>query len=211
MLDISSEKTSAISFSEMPCLQYVWHPGLLPAWIIAFFLPVNIPVISIGCSVSSTFLWQIILCCCCVPLPGCYVSAQRQLPIYSETGHKALTAQGRIQPAVMPAGVKDVIFKPLLWDPEAEKFRRHDHMIRYRSILLRWEFHFQRSLETIDIQAGNKKYWHNEMPGRCSFIVPRAGLDGAYLVLQMDRSTLESALGHGQDCLLQGFPEGNFQ
>lgn len=45
----------------------------------------------------------------------------------------------------------------------------------------------------------------------CSCIAPRAGLDGAYLALQMDRSALGSALGHELGFLLQGFPAGIFQ
>lgn len=44
-----------------------------------------------------------------------------------------------------------------------------------------------------------------------SCIAPRAGLDGAYLALQMDRSALGSALSHELGFLPQGFPAGNFQ
>lgn len=58
-------KTSVLSLWEMPSLQYEWHPGLLPAWIITFFLPVNVPSVSAGCSISSNLLYQIILCYCC--------------------------------------------------------------------------------------------------------------------------------------------------
>lgn len=115
----------------MPSLQYEWHPGLLPAWIIAFFLPVNVPAISIGCSISSTLLCQIILCYCYVSLNGCHVSIQGQLPICSQAVPEALTARGRIQPAGIPAGVKDVIVKSLLWGSEVEKFRRCDNVASY--------------------------------------------------------------------------------
>lgn len=78
-----------------------------PGWFHSFYLWM---FISIGCSVSSTLLCQIILCCCCcIPLKCCHISTHRQLPICSGAGWNALTAQRRIQPAVMPAGLKDVI------------------------------------------------------------------------------------------------------
>lgn len=88
-------KTSVISFWEVPSLQYEWHPGLLPAWIIAFFLPVNVPAISIGCSISSTLLCQITLCYCCVSWNGCHVPIQGWLPLCSQAVPEALTSQGR--------------------------------------------------------------------------------------------------------------------
>lgn len=123
--------------------------------------------------------YSVLLLCSFKWLP---CSNPERVSICSEAGHKALIAQGRIQPALMPAGIKVVIFKPLLWDSEAEKFRRHwpEYCQVQSSIHLRWEFHFQRSLEAIAIQAGNEKYWHKQVPGMCSCTAPRAGLDGAY-------------------------------
>jgi len=115
----------------MPSLQYEWHPGLLPAWIIAFFLPVNVPAISIGCSISSTLLCQIILCYCCVSLNGCHVSIQKWLPVCLQEISEALTPQGRVQPAGILAGMRGVIVKSLLWGSDTEKFRRHDDMASY--------------------------------------------------------------------------------
>lgn len=207
MLDRSSEKTSAISFSEMPRLQYVWHPDLLTDWIIAFFLPANVLVISIGCSVSSTFLCQIILCCCFVLLNGCHVSIQRQLPICPEAGHKALTAQERIQPAVMPAGIKDLLCFGTL------RLKNLAGMIIWSGTVHSSEMgiSFSEIFRNNSHSAGNKKYWHKQVPDMRSCIAPRAGLDGAYLALQMDRSALGSALDHELGFLLQGFPAGIFQ
>lgn len=106
-------KTSVLSLWEMPSLQYEWHPGLLPAWIITFFLPVNVPAMSTGCSISSNLLCQIILCYCCASLKGCRISIQRWLSIYSQAVPVALTAQRRTHPAAVPPGIKDVMVKSL--------------------------------------------------------------------------------------------------
>lgn len=101
-------KTSVLSLWEMPSLQYEWHPGLLPAWIITFFLPVNVPAMSTGCSISSN-----LLCYCCASLKGCRISIQRWLSIYSQAVPVALTAQRRTHPAAVPPGIKDVMVKSL--------------------------------------------------------------------------------------------------
>lgn len=53
---------------------------------------VNVPAISIGCSISSTLLCQITLCYHCVSLNGCHVPIQKWLPICSQVVPEASTA-----------------------------------------------------------------------------------------------------------------------
>lgn len=171
-------KTCVISFWEVPSVQYEWHPGLLPVWIIAFFLPVNVPAISIACSISSTFLCQIILCYCCVSLKVCHVSIQRCLSICLQRVPEPVTAHRRIQAAGIPEAVKDVIDESLHWGSEAAKFRRCDGIASYS---LSWKFHFQRYLETLTMLIGSKKYWCTDS-ARCLWLHCLWSRDGWSLV-----------------------------